>query len=254
MDAVDHHRSAFAAMSSGKRRAGERQRGVSRNAIVRLVPPPVPRAALPAEEGKALLLRAAGREEAAVRRIYREHVARVHRHVARILGQGDGDVEDVVQQVFLAALDGAAQFDGRSSLGTWLLGIATRRALDHTRARWRRSRWQRVGERVGLGRPAGRPDHDHAARSEAEDALAQLEPNVRLVFVLHEVEGHTLAEIRDLTKTPISTLHARLMVARKRLDAIVRPGGANEVAELDTDVDARDGATPAVGGRDDEAR
>ena len=218
-------------MSVGKRHGGERQKGVSRSAIVRLVPPPIPAAAsadVPIEEGKALLVRAAARDEAAVRRLYREHVARVHRHVARILGPGDGDVEDVVQQVFLAALDGASQFDGRSSVGTWLLGIATRRALDHTRSRWRRSRWQRVGELVGLGRPAGRPDQDHAARSEAEAALALLEPNVRLVFVLHEVEGHTLAEIRELTNTPISTLHARLMVARKKLDAIVQGGRDDE--------------------------
>jgi RNA polymerase sigma-70 factor, ECF subfamily len=152
----------------------------------------------------------------------------VHRHVARILGPSDGDVEDVVQQVFLAALDGAAQFDGRSSVSTWLLGIATRRALDHTRSRWRRSRWQRVGELVGIGRAPARADESHAARSEAEDALAQLEPNVRLVFVLHEVEGHTLAEIRELTSTPISTLHARLAVARKKLDVIVKGGRDDE--------------------------
>jgi RNA polymerase sigma-70 factor (ECF subfamily) len=211
---------------------------------MRLVPPSaVAPGGVASEDGKALLARAAARDEAAVRRLYREHVARVHRHVARILGQGDGDVEDVVQQVFLAALDGAAQFDGRSSLGTWLLGIATRRALDHTRSRWRRSRWQRVGELVGLGRPAGRPDHAHAARSEAEEALAQLEPNVRLVFVLHEVEGYTLAEIREQTGTPISTLHARLASARKQLDALVRPP---------TDDD--DEATADTGGRDDEAR
>lgn len=231
-------------MSVGKRTEDERLKGVSRDAIVRLVTPSALPTAVPVEDGKALLARAAARDEAAVRRIYREHVARVHRHVARILGQGDGDVEDVVQQVFLAALDGAAQFDGRSSLGTWLLGIATRRALDHTRSRWRRARWQRVGELVGLGRPAGRPDHDHAARSEAEHALAQLEPNVRLVFVLHEVEGHTLAEIREMTDTPVSTLHARLMVARKRLDAIVRPAEpqASELPEA------------AEGGSDDEAR
>ncbi len=221
-----------------------RLKDVSREAIVRLVPPLSAPSAAPLEDGRALLARAAARDEAAVRRLYKEHVARVHRHVARILGAGDGDVEDVVQQVFLAALDGAAGFDGRSSVGTWLLGIATRRALDHTRARWRRSRWQRVGELVGLGRPAGRPDHAHAARSEAEDALAQLEPNVRLVFVLHEVEGHTLAEIRELTGTAISTLHSRLEVARKRLDALVRPQADDEA----------EGATPGEGGRDDEAR
>lgn len=231
-------------MTIGKRPTGERLKDMSRAALVRLTPlTAIAPAAVVADDGKALLARAAARDEAAARRLYREHVTRVHRHVARILGQNDGDVEDVVQQVFIAALDGAAQFDGRSSLGTWLLGIATRRALDHTRSRWRRQRWQSVGELVGLGRPAGRPDVAHAARFEAEDALAQLEPSARLVFVLHEVEGYTLAEIRELTHTPISTLHARLTVARKRLDAIVR-------AAIDDDAEP----TAVPGGPDDDAR
>lgn len=165
-----------------------------------------------------MLDRAAARDEAAVRRLFRDNYARVHRHVARILGAGDSDVEDVVQQVFLAALEGANDFDGRSSVSTWLIGIATRRALDEARSRWRRGRWSRISEAVGIGRPAGRPDHAVASRSEAEAALEVLAPDLRAVFLLHEVEGHTLAEISALTGVGISTLHARLQSARKKLD------------------------------------
>ncbi len=179
-----------------------------------------------AETEEETLERAAARDEAAVRRLFREHYARVHRHVARVLGAGDADVEDVVQQVFLAALEGAHDFDGRSSVSTWLIGIATRRALDEARSRWRRGRWARVAEAVGVGRPAARPDHAVASRSEAEAALATLAPDLRAVFLLHEVEGHTLAEISALTGVGISTLHARLQSARKRLDtARTREGG-----------------------------
>src|SRR5690348_5043486 len=84
---------------------------------------------------RALLSRAASGDEAAVRELYRSHVSRMHRQASRILGTDDPDVEDVVQQAFLAALDGAAKFDGRSSVSTWLFGITTRRALDAARAR-----------------------------------------------------------------------------------------------------------------------
>ena len=56
-------------------------------------------------------------------------------------------------------------------------------------------------------------------RDQAEALLQVLTPDQRTVFVLKEVEGHTLQEIADLTGVGISTLHARLQAARKRLDA-----------------------------------
>ena len=138
-------------------------------------------------EEEALLRDAAGGDEAAVRRLYQGHVDRVHRCVARILGPADPDVDDVVQQTFLAALEG--RFDGRSKLSTWLVGIATRRALDAARARARRHRWSKITEWVGLGRPAGAPDARHDALSQAEAALAQLSPEQSTVFVLHTWRG-----------------------------------------------------------------
>ncbi len=173
----------------------------------------------PAQERELLLSASAG-DELASRTLFRTHVGRVHRRVSRILGCNDPDVEDVVQRVFLAALDSAPRFACRSSLGTWLLGIATRKALDEARARKRRQRFRSLKERVGLGRPASRPDVRHGALSQAERLLAELSLEQRTVFLLHAVEGHTFAEISELTGVGISTLHARLKAARRRLDAL----------------------------------
>ena len=172
-------------------------------------------------EGHQLLLRASDGDERAVTRLYRAHASPVRRHVARVLGPNDPELDDVVQQVFLAALKNARTFEGRSKLSTWLHGIATRRALDAARSRWRRNRWRRVTDRVGLGRAEGRPDVAHAAVDEAHRILGQLEPELRTVFVLKEVEGHTFAEISAMTRVKISTLHARLKSARKKIDVIV---------------------------------
>lgn len=172
------------------------------------------------------LLRAARGDQHAMRAMYREHVDAVFRVACRILGANDADVDDVVQHTFLAAIDGAERFDGRSKLSTWLVGIATRRALDHVRARARRARWASVRALVGLGSgPSERPDARVEGASLAERALAELTPDQRVVFVLHEVEGHTLQEIADMTGTGISTLHARLAAARKRLDAFLAHDG-----------------------------
>ena len=207
----------------GKSPAPRRPTDVAPPAAVRLLDP----AGEPQEiEDLELLRRASDGDEAAVRQLFRAHVPRIHRTVARILGPSDPDVEDVVQKVFLAALNGAERFDGRARVSTWLVGIATRRALDEARSRWRRGRWQRIGERVGLGRAPARADHAQDALDEAHAALVELTPDQRTAFVLYEVEGYTLKEISEMTGAGISTLHARLKAARKRLDAVI--GRENE--------------------------
>jgi RNA polymerase sigma-70 factor (ECF subfamily) len=176
------------------------------------------------DEERELLGRAASGDEAAVRELFRSHVTRLHRQAARILGGDDPDVEDVVQQAFLAALDGAAKFDGRSSLSTWLFGITTRRALDAARSRWRRQRWSRLAESVGIGGASLPPDHGYQLRADCEGMLAKLPPEQRMVFVLHDVEGYTFAEISGMTGVGISSLHGRLMTARKRLERMTDGG------------------------------
>lgn len=171
------------------------------------------------DEDRALLARAAVGDEAAVRKLYRNHIGKLQRHAARILGPTDPDVEDVVQQSFLAALDGAAKFDGRSTVQTWLFGIVTRRALDAARARYRRRRFSRLLESVGIsGGDTSGPDRAYQAANEVERTLAVLSPLQRVVFVLHDIEGYTFAEISGLTDVGISTLHGRLLAARKCID------------------------------------
>lgn len=186
-----------------------------------------PRAALEGPDARALLAAAAAGDTAAFRRVYRENVDRVHRTVQRILGPSDGDVDDVVQQTFLAALEAARKdgFDGRSKLSTFLLGIASRRALDAARERQRRARWSRIPV-IGalLPAPKAQPS-DVEDRGFAAWALGHLSPEQRQAFVLHAVEGHTLQEIADMTGIGVSTLHARVQAARKKLDALLVPHG-----------------------------
>jgi RNA polymerase sigma-70 factor (ECF subfamily) len=179
-------------------------------------------------DDRELLDQAAAGNEAAVRTLFRTHAPRMHRQAARVLGSDDPDVEDVVQQAFMAALEGAERFDGRSSLSTWLFGITTRRALDSARARWRRRRWSRLAEAVGLGTPTVGPDRREEMRSDAEAMLDKLSPELRLVFVLHDVEGYTFSEISGVTGLSISSLHGRLVTARATLEAALVDWGGRD--------------------------
>ncbi|MEM7607698.1 MAG: RNA polymerase sigma factor [Myxococcota bacterium] len=172
-------------------------------------------------EDHRLLQEAASGDRAATRALYRQHVDAVHRQVARILGASDGDVEDVVQKVFLAVLEGANRFRGQSKVSSWIMGIAVRRALDEARARTRRARWAKVGQFFGMSQQDA-PVH---VRGEAEHYLRVLTPEQRAVFLLKEVEGYTFQEISEMSGIGVSTLHARLKAARRRLDTALEGEG-----------------------------
>lgn len=182
-----------------------------------------------------VLLRAHARDEEAVKQLYRKHTDMLFRAVGRILGAQDSDIEDVVQVAFLAALDAAPRFDGRSKVSTWMVGIAAKKALDHVRERKRRRRFQDLA--VLLGECAERvfapsrfvDAHSLPARDLAEKALNELSHDQRAIFVLVEVEGLTLQEASAALDTHLSTLHSRLQAARNRLDEVVA-----ELMELDT--------------------
>lgn len=80
----------------------------------------------PSEHGPDLALSAelCARSPGAEQRLVERHLDPLYEFVHYRLGGRREEVEDVVQETFLAALQGIGGFDGRSSLHTWLCGIA----------------------------------------------------------------------------------------------------------------------------------
>jgi RNA polymerase sigma-70 factor (ECF subfamily) len=166
--------------------------------------------------------------------IYRQHYAPVWRFL-RHLGVPMSDVADVTHNVFLIAHRKLGEFEARSSLRTWLCGIAWRVGRDFMRS-----------SAVRLEVPASEAyDVDEAAPDDSAEALRQrrqltlalglleaLPVDQREVFVLHELEQLTGPEIAELMGTPVNTVRSRLKRARdafrKRL-AELREQGALDV-------------------------
>ena len=71
-------------------------------------------------------------ESTAFDRLVELHQERIARLVQRLLGYR-GDIEDVVQDVFVDVLRGIARFDGRSSFATWTTRIAINRCRTYQR-------------------------------------------------------------------------------------------------------------------------
>lgn len=174
----------------------------------------------PAEVTDLVLLRAQQGDAAACR-------ALVLRHQRRVLGQlramlapvgRAGMVEDLAQETFLRAFRALHRFrgDGRASLGTWLVTIATRVALNELR---RRPPWTEcldtVTESVGGGEAA--VVERHASAQAIERAVADLSAAYRGAFLLRELHGLDYGEIADVLEIDVGTVKSRLSRARAKL-------------------------------------
>src|SRR4051812_897557 len=119
-----------------------------------------------------------------LRAVFDEHAGYLWR-TFRHLGIPEADVEDLCQEVFVVVHRKLPEFEGRSSLKTWLYGIALRVASDHRRrAHVRHERPQaEAAEHLEASRALG-PDARNEARSELEALLGELDEDKRTVLVL----------------------------------------------------------------------
>jgi RNA polymerase sigma-70 factor (ECF subfamily) len=155
-------------------------------------------------------------ERPSFRQIYDEYFAFVWRAVAH-RGVPQAAMDDVVQEVFLVVHRKLAEFEGRSSLRTWLSAIARNVVADHLRKRGN----QRTGQEDVDSQPLSSA-HDPGRALEQRDAvelceqlLSPMNDAQREVFVLHELQQLTTREIAELTETNENTVQTRLKAARK---------------------------------------
>lgn len=153
--------------------------------------------------------------QAELYRAYRPHVMRI---VHRVLGPQRDIIEDVVQDVFLAAFRAIVGFRGDSRLSTWLYRVSVNVSLQWL-ARRRRGEFT-VGGDGELPVVADHFTPDRAAQSRAElravyRILDRMSDKKRLVFVLHEIEQLEPREIAAIVGAPEVTVRTRLHYARK---------------------------------------
>ena len=138
--------------------------------------------------------------------------ADVWRFTAALVDPGTAD--DLTQETYLRAFRALPAFEGRSSVRTWLLGIARRVCADHVRAVVRR---RRLDDRLAAepSTPDAGPDPAH--RLGAADLLGRLGEERRTAFVLTQMIGLSYAEAADVEGVPIGTIRSRVARARDEL-------------------------------------
>ena len=138
------------------------------------------------------------------------------------------DAEDILQETFLKAYRHLKNFDGRSSLSTWLYRIATNEALMFLRR-------QKPGQ-ISIEEPLDTDDIeqepiqivDWGSLPESEllsteamaylnKAVEKLSPSLRAVFILRDIQGLSTQETSEVMSISETAVKTRLSRARLSL-------------------------------------
>ncbi|TWE21974.1 RNA polymerase sigma factor [Prauserella muralis] len=177
-----------------------------------------------------LVARAARGEAAAFDGLVRRHTPRMYRVALRITGTA-AEAEDVVQEAWLSAWRGLADFRGESAVSTWLYRVVTNAALGHVRKRRPTVSLDAAllagtgesGPLPGLGvlaDPHANPE-GQVVRAEQVDAvlraIAELDVSQRVPLVLRELEELSYEEVAEVLEVSVPALRSRLHRARVAL-------------------------------------
>jgi RNA polymerase sigma-70 factor (ECF subfamily) len=158
------------------------------------------------------------RSEEAFAALYARHAPIVYGLALRLAGASAAD--DVAQDAWMRAVARLADFRGQSALRTWLCGFVVNCC---------RERWRAAGRDLAVEpEPVVRPDPADALDVDA--ALARLPDGYRAALVLHDVYGHTHAEIAAMLGIEEGTSKSQLSRGRRAMRALMEGKGRRDDA------------------------
>ncbi|MHC4538596.1 MAG: RNA polymerase sigma factor [Planctomycetota bacterium] len=165
--------------------------------------------------------------------IYNEFHEKVSQYLERLIGKNEA--EDLTQEVFLKISKGLGEFEGRSSISTWIYRIATNAALDRVKSRSHRE----DSKTVVLEEASNDTEHAcaeetslsaerEAIRNEMNECIREfvdrLPTDYRTVIILSEIKDLKNQELADILGLSLDAVKIRLHRARARLKAEFEAG------------------------------
>ena len=173
---------------------------------------------------EALLAACGVGDTAALGALFDRHHEAVYRLVSRLLRGDASEIDDLVQQTFLAVWHSAKKFSGRGEVRSYLFGIAANTVRHHIRGNVRR--------RAALADVPPPPDvrTPDAAAARAQQvhrlavALERLPDDLRVVYVMCDLEEVPGVEAARALGLRAGTLWRRLHDARRALREAIEGG------------------------------
>src|SRR5499426_471871 len=172
----------------------------------------------------ALAIAAGDGDMQAFELLYERHHRRVYSLCLRMT-QNPVEAEDLAQEAFIQLFRKIGSFRGDSAFTTWLHRLTVNQCLMHFRKKSvKLEKTTEEGDTPvqivrGTENPNSMPVLDRIA---LDNALTQLPPGYRTVFVLHDVEGHEHEEIAKMLGVAVGTSKSQLHKARMKLRKILK--------------------------------
>lgn len=155
------------------------------------------------------------RHPGAAAALYERHAAAVHRALRSAVGP-DPELPDLLQEVFIRALDSIGQLEDHERVRSWLIGIGvfSARALIRRRAR---RRWLSLfsPERVASTEQPAPASEARLALREVYEILNRLPLDERMAFALRIIDGMTLPDAAEACGVSLATFKRRLSRAER---------------------------------------
>ena len=198
---------------------------------------------LAGDSDEVLVAAARDGQAAALETLLVRHQARIYRFGMQLCRDPD-DAQDVLQDTLLTMARSVRDFEGRSSLSTWLYTVVRRICIKKRR----RSKYAEMPD-ASLDTEAAaqvaamvdqRPQPDEVAASREvavalERAIRSLAPDQREVLVLRDIEGLKAAQVGEILELSVAAVKSRLHRARLQVreamlsvlnaTPVVAPGG-----------------------------
>ncbi len=169
-------------------------------------------------------------EPEAIGKLLRAYQRRIYAVCYRMLRNAD-EAADLTQDSLVKVIEGIDSYDGRAALSTWVIRVTMNCCLSHLRK-------QKIRRHRSLDSPVGPDDQPAAAilqgseepsslerveqaeaRSVLLGCLGDLDPEMRSVIVLRDMQDLDYQQIGEVLQVPIGTVKSRLFRARAALRA-----------------------------------
>jgi RNA polymerase sigma-70 factor (ECF subfamily) len=177
------------------------------------------------DDDATLVARAVAGDERAFTALYRRHARYVAGVAYRLMGD-ESELDDIVQETFVAASAGLARLTDRAAVRPWLVTIAVR-SVSKRIARRQRRRW--LASLLGRTEPSASPPAVEGEAYALYEALGDLSSDLRVPWALHAIEGMTLPDVAARCDVSLATVKRRIKDASELLAKRgIKMGGADE--------------------------
>lgn len=159
-------------------------------------------------------------------------VTKYQRKVANLVSRyvsNQGDIANVVQEVFISAYRFLPSFRNDSAFYTWLYRIAVNTAKNYLMSNGRKMTGSDVDiddaeqyDSADMLRDIASPESllsSEQVRKTVIEALQSLPEDLRTVITLREIEGLSYEEIAEVISCPVGTVRSRIFRAREVIDS-----------------------------------